>query len=247
MDKLVISLVACAMLVACTLIVGCGPPALTCQTAPCNDNSAKTYQLCVNADSSQTFNFGGMSCHCPAASCQMCHDELTNYCEGGAGGTGGSGGGGDGSMGCSYTVSGAQTAMGGCAATVNVISGSSGVNFLLNDNSGLEFDAVLAGQTMLTAGTYTDSNVAPGYGAEFVPSPGVSYLLCSPGGPKCNDTHGNPIPPQGSFTLIVTDPGPSSSAPGATQWTAPQGTLTLTLPAQPNSAATGTVTVNITL
>ena len=55
---------------------------------------------------------------------------------------------------------------------------------------------------------------------------------------------GGMTPPQGSFTLTITNPGPVL---GGVLWQQPQGTLQVILPAQPGGPASGTVTVDVTL
>ena len=52
------------------------------------------------------------------------------------------------------------------------------------------------------------------------------------------------MPPQGSFTLTITDPGPVVAG---VLWQHPQGTMTVIMPAQPMGPASGTVTVTVTL
>lgn len=253
------------LLVTLGMIAGCGgSPALTCQTASCG-SSVKTYQLCANVNGSETWNFGGESCTAPSGSSslvQTCAEEVANYCDGGAGGAGGvgdtSGSGGTGTGGagtagtggsgvtaCTYTVSGAQTATGTCTVMAALTGDSNGVAFVVSGGQSFEFAATLAGNTALTQGTYTNADAAPGFGAEYLVGLTGAYVLCSTSD-NCSDAQGNVSSPQGSFSLTVADSGPSVSAGGGTLWSAPQGTLTVTMPAQPLGAESGTVTVAVT-
>ncbi len=198
---------ACSSLV---LIVGCGSPALTCQTTTCS-SGVKTYQTCANLNGSVTYNFGGMSCNCPPGNttqCQSCAAQVAAYCSGGGGGGGAGGGGGGGGAGggggCTYTVSGAVTASGTCMAMAAYDSkNNTGVGFTVTDGQTFNFAASIANQTMLTAGTYTLASVQPGAGAEFLQGLTTVWSNCTTT-QNCNDAKGNKIPPQGSFTLIIT-------------------------------------------
>ncbi len=258
----VVLLAALGMTAACG-----GSPALTCMTASCNTGN-QTYQLCVNANESEMWKFGGMSCSAPSASSsevQTCVNEVLAYCGEGGGGTGGVGGtggagtggtgntgtggtgtGGGGATACTYTVSGAQTGSGTCTATAALTSDSNGVGFVVSGGQDFEFGATLSGQTALTQGPYTDGDAAPGFGAEYLVGLTGAYMLCSTSD-NCSDAQGDPVPAQGTFSLTVTSPGPVQTAGGGTLWSAPQGTLTVTMPAQPGGAETGTVTVVVTL
>jgi hypothetical protein len=225
-----------------------GSPALTCQTETCG-TGVRTYQLCVNVNQSETWNFGGMSCTAPSASSslvQMCASQVVAYCDEGGGGTGGTGGtGGVGPTACTYTVSGAQADTGTCTVMAALTGDSNGVAFIVSGGQSFEFAATLAGETALTQGTYTNADAAPGFGAEYLVGLTGAYVLCSTSD-NCSDAQGNVSSPQGSFSLAVADPGPSVSAGGGTLWSAPQGTLTVTMPAQPLGAESGMVTVAVT-
>jgi hypothetical protein len=59
----------------------------------------------------------------------------------------------------------------------------------------------------------------------------------------CTDGKGNKIPNQGTFTLTVTDTGPALQG---MLWQAPHGTLTIEMPADPNTTASGAVTATVT-
>jgi hypothetical protein len=260
----VVLLAALGMTAACG-----GSPALTCMTMSCGVGN-KTYQLCVNVNDSETWSFGGMSCTAPSTNSsqvQTCANEVATYCgEGGGGtggvsgtggtgtggtgtggtGTGGTGTGGGGATACTYTVSGAQTGTGTCTVMAALTSDSNGVAVVVSGGQGFEFAATLSGETALTEGTYTDADAAPGFGAEYLVGVTGAYVLCSTSD-NCSDAQGDPSPAQGTFSLTVTSPGPTQTAGGGTLWSAPQGTLTVTMPAQPGGAETGTVMVVVTL
>jgi hypothetical protein len=264
------------LLAALGMIAGCGgSPAVTCQTAPCG-SGARTYQVCVNVNGSETWNFGGQSCTAPSGSSslvQTCADEIANYCDGGAGGTSGGGGtsgtggsgtggsgtggsgtggsgtggsGGSGVTACTYTVSGAQAGTGTCTVMAALTADSNGVALVISGGQSFEFAATLSGETTLTRGTYTNADAAPGFGAEYLVGVTGAYVLCSTSD-NCSDAQGDAVPAQGSFSLAVTDPGPAQTVGSATLWATPQGTLTVTMPAQPGGAETGTVMVVVTL
>ena len=253
------------LLAALGMIAGCGgSPAVSCQTAPCGSGT-NTYQVCVNVNGSETWNFGGEGCTAPSGNSplvQTCVEEVANYCEPGAGGAGGTGGTGTGGIGtggtgtggtgdsgvtaCTYTVSGAQTGKGTCTVMAALTADSNGVALVVSGGQSFEFAATLSGETSLTGGSYTNAQAAPGYGAEYLVGQTGAYVLCSTSD-NCSDAQGNVAPAQGSFSLTVTDPGPAETVGTAMLWTAPQGTLTVTMPAQPLGAESGTVTVNVTL
>ncbi len=250
--KTIAGLVLVAALLA---LQGCGSPALTCQTQVCDTGNGKTYQLCVNVDSSETWKFGGMSCaagEMNAGAIESCNTQVADYCAGGGtGGVGGTGGtqgtgGAGGGVPCTYTVSGAQTATGTCTAEAAMSPSSGGVAVVVTAGSAFDFAATLSAFTVLTDGTYGNADAAPGFGGEYLVGTTGAYVLCSDSD-NCNDAQGNTLPPQGSFDLVITDPGPSTSAGGGTLWSAPQGTLTVTMPAQVGGAESGTVTVAVTL
>jgi hypothetical protein len=96
---------------------------------------------------------------------------------------------------------------------------------------------------MLSAGTYDDSNVEPGYGAEYLVGTTGAYVMCSN---QCDDASGGSVSAQGSFTLVISDPGSSFSANGGVLWLEPSGTLSVKMPAQVGGAESGTVTVHVT-
>src|SRR5262249_13582182 len=148
--------------------------------------------------------------------------------------------------GCRYTVAGSQTASGTCTGTASVAPASSGVSLTVVDGSTLAFAATLTNQTTLTDGDYSEADAAPGFGATYVVGTSGSYLLCSSSG-NCTTAMGAPTSAQGTFDLTITDPGPSQGSGAATLWNAPQGTLEITLPAQPGGALSGAVMVNVTL
>lgn len=246
--------IAGLVVLAAWALAGCGgSPALDCQTQACSTGGGKTYQLCVNVNDSETWNFGGMSCNASATNqtaVMTCVTQVAGYCdEGGTGGTGGTGGGGSGgtsgtSKPCTYVVSGAQTASGSCTIAAAVTPDSGGLAFTIDDGSTLAFAATFPTQTTLANGTYDQTGAEPGYGGEYLVGTTGVYALCSD---QCTDQQGNAVPAQGTFQLVVTDPGPSTGAGAATLWQAPQGTLNITMPANPGGNESGTVTVVVTL
>ena len=125
-------------------------------------------------------------------------------------------------------------------------SSSGGVAVTVTDGQTFNFAATLSGQTTLTAGGYTDANAAPGFGSEYLVGTTGAYVMCSTS-QNCNDAQGNTVPPQGSFSLMVSDPGTSQTAGGGTLWPTPQGSLDVTMPAQVGGAESGTVMIAVTL
>lgn len=147
--------------------------------------------------------------------------------------------------GCTYTISGAATATGTCSIDAAYSSSDGGVGFILttSDPSAaiFEFGGTLVGQTALQSGTYTLAE-SPEAGAEFATGAGtVAWDMCNNGG--CADGMGNTIPNQGSFTLVISDPGPNTQG---LLWMAPHGTLSIVMPAVPNTGGSGTVMANVT-
>ncbi len=234
---------------------GCTAPTLNCQTQTCTGSQGKTYQLCANTDASETWNFGGTSCRAgasDAAQVQVCTGQLQAYCSGDGGVSGTSGGtsgstSGGGTTPCSYTVSGAQTGSGTCSVQAAYDPGKSGgLAFTVTGGMAFTFGATLTSLTTPAPGTYTDADAAPGFGSDYLVGLTGVYVMCSTA-QNCTDAKGNSMPPQGSFSLTLTSSGTSLSANGATLWSAPQGTLTATLPAQPKGSESGTVVVTVTL
>jgi hypothetical protein len=132
-------------------------------------------------------------------------------------------------------------------ATAAVTSSSGGVSVTVVDGSTFDFAATFPSQTTLTDGSYTEADAAPGFGAEYTVGTGAAsgaYLLCSD---NCNNAQGQAVPAQGTFDLSISSPGASQGAGGATLWSAPQGTLSIFMPAQSGGNVAGTVTVNVTL
>jgi hypothetical protein len=162
----------------------------------------------------------------------------------GTGGNEGTGGGG-GATSCSYTVTGAQSASGTCMAEGYYVPGDTAVDFEVNAPPIFGFRTSVPGIPALSTGTFDNTSVPPGYSGLYQSSTGAVYYLCPVD--SCADAQGiGPIPPQGSFMLSISDVGPSMSASGDTTWSAPQGALTVTMPAQPGGAASGTVVVDVT-
>jgi hypothetical protein len=177
-------------------------------------------------------------------------DAGTARCDGGGvPGTGGSAGTG-GSLPCTYTVSGAQTGSSACSvvAAYNPKTSVLGFTVTTSPPTGLPvftFGCSISGATALVAGTYTLEDVSPGAGSDYVSSPTSAWFMCTTQA-NCGEDEQTkmPIPPQGSFTLTVTDPGPAEAG---VAWLSPQGTLVVKLPAKPGTTASDTVTVTVTL
>ena len=235
------------------VLTGCGnsSPALTCQTTSCS-SGAQTYQVCSHADGSVSYNFGGMSCTCNAGNtsqCQSCAMEVANYCGGGGGGAGGGGGGGAGGGGggggggvsCTYTVSGAATASGDCTVQAAYQASNSEVDVTLTGSGGQPtFGAALVGKSTLATGTYTLAD-APAAGGTYLMGTTSLWAMCNNN--MCTDGQGNQVANQGTFTLMIGDPGPATNG---ILWTSSHGSLVMTLPADPNTTASGTATVMAT-
>jgi hypothetical protein len=232
-----------ALLVASALgYAGCTNTTLSCDTTSCTSGTL-TYQTCVTVGGSVTYRYGAASCSASdsnSAQLDSCAEKVADYCTGTTDGgtstipTTSSGT-------CTYTVSGAQTATGTCTLSAYG-SPSDGIVFSITDHTTLTFGATLSGMSTLTAGVYTLANAAPGAGAEYLVGTSAVWDMCTSS--NCSDGQGNTSTPQGSFTLDVTDPGPET---GGSFWSAPKGSLLLTLPAQPSGSASGMVTVNVTL
>lgn len=240
-----LAFVSGAVAFGCTSSAG---PSLSCETTPCGNGSAKTYQTCADLGG-VTYNFGGQSCAASSGNStavEACAADAEAYCAGGSGtGNGDSGTGtSTGSTPCTFTVSGAQTGSGSCAITAAYDSQKGGLGFTITDSDTFTFGATLSGQMTLTAGTYTLADAVPGAGAEYLASPTLVYDMCTTSQNCITPSGGSGGTPQGSFTLTVTSPGPVTAG---VLWSSPAGTLVLTLPAEPTSGSTGTVTVNVTL
>jgi hypothetical protein len=151
---------------------------------------------------------------------------------------GGAGGGGGDPTGCTWSTTGAVVASGDCSFSAAYSSDDDAVAFNLVTSGGLTFGAELVGQTELTAGTYTLDD-ASAVGGAFNQGTTATWIACS-ADTDCTDGDGDPISGgQGAFTLTITDPGPSSVG---VLWTDAHGTLTATLPADPGTPASGTIT-----
>ena len=99
------------------------------------------------------------------------------------------------------------------------------------------------GLTAPATGSYTEADAAPGYSGEYRVAIG-DYDLCSA---SCADAMGQTASPQGMFNLTFTDPGPSqTSGNGGVFWTAPHGTVVISMPARPNGSQSGTLIANVT-
>ncbi|HVV53274.1 MAG TPA: hypothetical protein VHO06_26685 [Polyangia bacterium] len=124
------------------------------------------------------------------------------------------------------------------------VPGDTGVHFEVTDGSTFDFDTGVPGIPILSTGTF-DTTSAPGSGAVYLVNNVPGYVLCAAN--ACADAQGNgPIPAQGSCMLTISSAGPSASASGDTTWPTPHGTLTVTMPAEPGGAESGTIVVDAT-
>ena len=147
---------------------------------------------------------------------------------------------------CTFTVSGAQSGTGTCMVNAAHDAAKGGIAFTVTDSTSaftFTFGAVIMGQTQVMDGTYTLANAVAGAGAEYVLLPSSAWMMCTTS-QNCHAAGGGMTPPQGSFTLTITNPGPVVAG---VLWQQPQGTLKVILPAQPGGPASGTVTVDVTL
>lgn len=147
------------------------------------------------------------------------------------------------SIGCVVNVSGATTYSEACSVSATYSSADNGVDFLVTTPShAFFFGGTIVGKTTFTAGTYTLSD-APEAGALYIPTgaPTSEWAMCNNN--ACSDGLGNDVPNQGTFTMTITDAGPLT---GGLLWQAPQGSATVTLPADPNTGATGVATATVT-
>jgi hypothetical protein len=168
---------------------------------------------------------------------------------GGSGGTGGgsgtmdmAGGGGGGGTGggCTFTLSGANSATGSC--TVNAgydppSNSNPGTAIAFNTGGSVfAFGSQLSTGNDFTAGkTYDQGNVVNAAGESLSGTSAWQVIK--------NNVNG--MPDQGSFTLTLSSTGPVVTASnGAMVWSMPHGTLNATMPADPG--ATGTVTAQVT-
>jgi hypothetical protein len=179
-------------------------------------------------------------------------DDDTTASGGGGGGAGGGGGGqladggngggvggggGDSTTGCTWSTTGAVAASGECTFSAAYSSDEDEVGFSFVDNGGvLSFGGALVGKRELTTGTYTLAD-APTAGGAF--NQGTAALWDACNDDMRTDGNGDAIPNQGTFTLTISDPGPSTAG---LLWQAAHGTLTATLPADPNTPASGVIT-----
>jgi len=149
--------------------------------------------------------------------------------------------GGPASGGCTVTIGGAvTTSYTGCSASAATSTSSPGnIAFAITGTGGpgstagdsFEVGLVIPGSSLST-GTYSASNVTQA-GVTFTQSGTTAWLASQ------NAT----TPNQGAFTLNVTSTGGTVGASGVTDWPYPVGGLSATL--EPQSGATGTVTVQV--
>ena len=139
---------------------------------------------------------------------------------------------------CTWTATGAMAANGTCTFTVAYGASKNELGFSMTGMPDqVNFGGAVAGKTTLTAGTYTLADM-PQAGGTFIPAPTTPWAMCN--NDNCSDGMGNPTPNQGTFTLSISDPGPVTAG---VLWQKAHGTLTMTLPADPNTSASGTVTL----
>lgn len=161
---------------------------------------------------------------------------------GGGGGSDASKLGGDASMkSCTYTTTGSVATTGTCTfrAAADTANNQLGFSFTGSANS-VSFGGAEPGTVTLKAGTFTLADV-PEAGGTFLDGTTSLYGMCNNG--ACADGKSNPIPNQGTFTLTITDPGAVQSG---VLWSAAHGSLHMLLPADPNTTASGTVTLDAT-
>ena len=233
--KLAVTLSAIS-LTAAGIVAGCGgAPAITCQAQNCSSGTGM-FQVCANTDGTETYNFGGMSCHCGGSTginCQTCTTEVANYCTGGGGGTGGTGGGGSGGGGggggagtCTAVFSGGVSGTySPCAVTVTY-NASSGTTIATAGNPIPGTSYTWTGFNMNNAGmpaTGTFDQTASVGSADT-----VQLTNPSNNGPlwEAGFGQGNTF---GTASVTITSLGPSSDVNGTTLYQSPHGTWTATL------------------
>jgi hypothetical protein len=225
--KLAIALLAVTLMLA-GITAGCGgSPSVTCQTTMCSSTTS-TYQVCANADGTETLNFGGMSCTCSGgAQCQACTSEVANYCSGVAGGSGGTGGGGAGGGGggggqaCMATFSGAVTGTAICAVTITYTSAGSTIataGTTVGGYSWTGFNMTVAG--MPATGSWDE--VASVATADTVNTPGSATSPFWEAGYGSGHQYG-------TASLTITDLGPETMVSGMPYYQSPHGSWTATL------------------
>jgi hypothetical protein len=226
-------------------VAGCGPPALTCNTISCPTTSTKTYQECINIDASIAYNFGGMSCHCSAASCSSCSQMIATYCSGGGGGSGGSGGGGSGGSGgggggnnaCSIMLSGAVSGSFGCSALTVYSNANNAASTTLSVASPAPLQSLTVNITrpgMPTTGFWSSADAGSTAVLAAQQSSGATWQA-SVGGAMA----------QGSYTMNITVGNGTATGNGMTYMSA-TGNISGTLPAVTGSGASGSVTLSAT-
>jgi hypothetical protein len=145
-----------------------------------------------------------------------------------------------GASGCTWTVTGSSMASGTCTMQAALAPADMKIGVTLTSpGSILTFAAPIDNQTTFKTGTYTLTQ-APTAGATFHPDTTSLWAMCNNN--ACTDGKGNMVPNQGTFTLTVTDTGPDTT----NFWAAPHGTLTIDMPADPNTTASGAVTATVT-
>jgi hypothetical protein len=133
-----------------------------------------------------------------------------------------------------FQVTGATTESGTCHATAAYSASNNVLSFSLAGSTSLTFTAQLPG-TALTAGSFTQADVQTGALNYYDSTSGKVWLATVNAGGQGD---------QGSFTLDLTDAGPSVTSVDGAAWLAPHGTLEGTLPAVTGSGASGNVMVD---
>jgi len=231
--KLAIALSALSLTTA-GIVAGCGgAPAITCQMQACSTGT-NTFQVCANTDGTETYDFGGMSCHCggnTGTNCQTCTTEVAAFCDpnGGIGGTGGTGGGGSGGGGgggmCKSVFSGGINATYmPCAVTITYVAGT-GTTIATAGNAISGTQYTWNGFNMTNAGmpaTGTFDQTASEASSDSITQPGSQNPPFWEAGFGSGHVYG-------TATVTITSLGPSSDVNGTTLYQSPHGTWTATL------------------
>ncbi len=141
---------------------------------------------------------------------------------------------------CAFTLSGAYSATGTCTAVAGYDPTSAtnpgvGFNIASGNTTLFTFASELSTSNNFSAGSYDQSTVQKAAGSTLNGS--AAWLVSA---------HNSGDPDQGSFMLVISDPGPVvTGTNGGMVWTSPHGTLTATMPALAGSGTTGTVAVQV--